>query len=85
MCGMVLSVDEATEYKENVVRRIEIMENIISLWRKRSLTMNGRIILAKTYILSQIVFPYQFTEICLKELRRIERLIYAFVNGSKSL
>ena len=47
--------------------------------------MNGRMLLAKSFLLSQIVFPSQFTLIGIKEVKKIERLIYAFVNGARNL
>ena len=68
-----------------MVSKINTMENIVSSWGRRQLTMNGRMILAKTFLLSQIVFPAQFTLIQTKEVKKIERLIYSFVNGARNL
>ena len=42
-------------------------------------------IVAKSFILSQIVFPAQFTNICTSEIKKIERLVYSYVNGSRNL
>ena len=47
--------------------------------------MVGRMILAKTFLLSQIVFPAQVVQIHRKEIKKIEKLIYAFVNGARNL
>ena len=47
--------------------------------------MNGRMIIAKSFLLSQIVFPAQAVRIRKAEVKRIERLIYSFVNGAKNL
>ena len=47
--------------------------------------MNGRMILAKTFLMSQIVFPAQIVQIKNKEIKRIEKLVYAFVNGARNL
>ena len=54
-------------------------------WGRRSLSINGRMILAKTFLLSQIVFPAQVFEVRKKECKKIERLIYSFVNGARTL
>ena len=69
----------------NVTSRIEAMESLILGWGRRHLTMNGRMILAKTFLLSQIVFPAQVIEVGKKDVKKIEKLIYSFVNGSRSL
>ena len=73
------------EYRLNVTSRIEAMEAIVLSWGRRNLTLNGRMILAKTFLLSQIVFPAQAVLIQKKEIKKIERLIYSFVNGSRKL
>ena len=85
LCGMIMANSEAVEYQRNVKSRIDVMESFVSSWGRRNLTMNGRMILAKTFLLSQIVFPAQFVQICSKEVRKIEHLIYSFVNGARNL
>ena len=85
VCGMCLAREAAIEYQSNVLSRIETMEGIVASWGRRNLTMNGRMVLAKTFLISQIVFPAQFTEIGTKEVKKIERLIYAFVSGARAL
>ena len=61
------------------------MERIVTSWRKRALSLNGRMLAAKTFVMSQIVFQAQAVAIAAKEVKKIERLIYSFVNGAKSL
>ena len=85
ICGMCIASEPAIEYQHNVLNRLTIMEGIVESWGRRHLTMNGRMLLAKTFLLSQVVFPAQFTLIGTKEVKKIERLIYAFVNGARNL
>ena len=85
ICGMCISPDSVVEYQRNVLNRIEQMEGIVASWGRRHLTLNGRMLLAKTFLLSQIVFPAQFTQIGVKEVKKIERLIYSFVGGARNL
>ena len=85
LCGLWLATGEEEEYKLNVCNRISEMESIVLSWSRRRVTLNGRMILAKTFLLSQIVFPAQIFQIKNKEVKRIEKLIYGFVNGSKNL
>ena len=85
ICGIWLTSDEREEYKLNVMDRISIMESMVLSWGRRHLTMNGRMIIAKTFLMSQIVFPAQVLSIKKPEIKKIEKLIYGFVNGAKSL
>ena len=85
ICGCWLGRTPAQEYELNVLNRIEAMESMISSWGRRNLTLNGRMILAKTFVLSQIVFPAQMVKINKREIKRIEKLIYSFVNGARNL
>ena len=52
ICGMTLASDDATEYQHNVLSRITAMENIVASWGRRFLSINGRMILAKSFLLS---------------------------------
>ena len=85
ICGIWLSESVEAEYKANVQERIEGMEATVSGWGRRNLSLNGRMILAKTFLLSLIVFPAQVVQIRGKEIKKIEKLIYSFVNGCKNL
>ena len=62
-CGIWLAESPETEYQENIISRIQVMESIVLGWGKRQLSLNGRMVLAKTFLLSQIVFPAQVVEI----------------------
>ena len=85
ICGVWLSRSQEDEYRLNVEEKVGAMENIVTGWGRRNLTINGRMILAKTFLLSLIVFPAQVFRIKKKEIKKIEKLIYAFVNGAKNL
>ena len=85
ICGIHLSRVPDRDYQKNVMESITKMEKIVSAWKNRGLSLNGRMIAAKTFVLSQIVFQAQVLTIAAKEVKRIERLIYSFVNGAKSL
>ena len=85
LCGMWLAAAEAEDYQLNVLNRIDDMEAIVLSWGRRRVTLNGRMILAKTFLMSLIVFPAQFVKIRPKEVKRIEKLVYSFVNGARNL
>ena len=85
VCGIFFSRLPEEEYQLNVRGAIAKMEGIITSWKSRSLSLHGRMVAVKSFEISQIVFQAQVLQIEAKELKQIERLIYAYVNGSKSL
>jgi len=85
ICGVWLCRDLEAEYQLNITGRISIMENIVQGLKRRALSMNGRMILSKVFVLSQIVFIAQAYVIRNKELKKIERLVYSYVNGAREL
>ena len=85
ICGVWLARETPLEYKLNVLNKIDDMEAIVRSWGRRSLTLNGRMILAKTFLLSQIVYQAQVISFGKKEIKKIEKLIYSFVNGASTL
>ena len=85
ICGLYLNRQQEIDYQLNVLASITRMEKLVTSWMKRGLSLNGRMIAAKTFLLSQIVFQAQALNIAVKEIKKIERLIYSFVNGSKTL
>ena len=66
--GIYFSYDEVTAFKKNFEQKLNSMKNILDLWKSRSLTLHGRIIILKSLALSKLVyntsvlsFPLQFT------------------------
>ena len=46
ICGMCMATEGVVEYQQNVSKRIDIMEGIVTSWGRRQQTMNGGMILA---------------------------------------
>lgn len=83
ICGSVLSKDRELSYFENVSKRIEKISSILQAWRCRNLSPNGKMIILKTFALSQIVFVSQFMNISSKDVKNIESICYKFVWSGK--
>jgi exonuclease III len=84
VCGMTMSLDPETEYRFNITDRIDKLKANLKMWSRRNLSMNGRMIIAKTFGLSQLTFAFQYYRIDDKDLKRIEKIIYSYVNTNKS-
>jgi len=83
ICGMNMSLDTGIEYKKNITERIDKLTLNLKNWSKRCLSMNGRMIIAKTYGLSQLTYAFQFYRVEIKDLKQIEKIIYSYVNTNK--
>ena len=69
----------ASENEKNWTKRIEYMKKLIITWEKRNLGIIGKICIAKSLLLSQLVYVIQ--AICLPEkvLKEINALLYRFL------
>ena len=63
ICGIVFSNDHNEAYQENIVNKIAKLERQLNLWRQRNISLEGEILLAKTFGLSQIIYSLQATHI----------------------
>ena len=82
ICGNCLSLDSSVSYKANITNKIAKLCNQLNLWKGRHLTINGKMIILKTFAISQLIFSSQFQVISPKDVRKIEHLCYSFLwNG----
>ena len=83
VCGNFLCLDEQKCYEKNIQDKINKLEVQLNRWRGRNLSINGKMIIVKTFAISQLIFSSQFQSIRPRDLRRIESLCYSFVwNGN---
>jgi len=83
VCGNVLSLCQETSYADNVTPKIRQIESILNLWRTRHLSINGKMIILKTFALSQLVFVSQFMVIKNADIKKVEALCYKFLWDGK--
>ena len=82
ICGNCLSLDSSVSYKANITNKIAKLCNQLNLWKGRHLTINVKMIILKTFAISQLIFSSQFQVISPKDVRKIEHLCYSFLwNG----
>jgi len=79
ICGITFSNNSEIAYKENIQDKITKCERQLNIWRQRNLTLKGKILIAKTFGISQLVYSLQATEIKDVDLKRIEGIIYKFI------
>jgi len=52
-------------------------------WKYRDLTINGKMLIIKTFAMSQLVYVSQFMNIRQSDVKRIEKICYSFLWGHK--
>jgi exonuclease III len=83
ICGLNYSTDLKLEYKENITNKIEKLEGNLKKWMVRNLSLEGKILIVKTFGLSQMIYNLQCYQILKSDLIRIERLIFKFLWSKK--
>jgi hypothetical protein len=78
ICGIYFSADEVAEHNLNVKSKIRKMECKLKPWVKRGLTLEGRILIVKTFGLSQLIYNMQCYKFKEKDIIEIEQTIFSF-------
>ncbi len=79
ICGLIYSNDPDLEYSKNVTDKIDKLSIKIRQWIPRHLTMEGNILIVKTFGLSQLIYNMQSYGIRAKELKLTESIIFKFI------
>ena len=78
--GVYFSAEkEASLIEENWKGRIEKVQNIIKAWQKRDLSLYGKIIICKTYLLAQFTFLIQALTLPPHVLDEIDTIMFKFL------
>jgi hypothetical protein len=83
ICGLNYSTDLKLEYKENITNKIKKLEGNLKKWMVRNISLEGKILIVKTFGLSQMIYNLQCYQILKSDLIRIERLIFKFLWSKK--
>ena len=69
----------ACEIEDNWVSRIDKINTLIKNWSRRDLTLHGKVVVIKTFLLSQITFIMQSIGIPLSVLQKLNTILYKFL------
>ena len=83
ICGNFMSLNDNLSYEKNILDKIKKLETHLNIWKCPNLTLNGKMIIIKTYAISQLILSSQFQSIQQKDLSRIEHLCYTFAWNGK--
>ena len=85
ICGITLSNNEECEYKKNVLDKIVKLEQQLIRWLPRCLTVEGKLLIVKTFGLSQLIYSMQMYKFKSTDLNKIEAIIFKFLWNRKWL
>lgn len=69
----------AKNIQENWVHRLEKLNNLIKMWSMRDLSIHGKSVVIKTFMISQFTFVMQSVGLPEAVLQKINRLLYKFI------
>jgi hypothetical protein len=79
ICGLFFCTRQTVEHDLNVNEKIKKLSDKIRAWSHRYLTMEGKILIVKTFGLSQLIYNMQIYEFKKEDLVNIERIIFKFL------
>ena len=83
ICGIYYCSDINEEYNLNVVDKIKKLGHKITQWIPRQLTTEGKVLIIKTFGLSQLIYNMQSYGFKDADLKLAERQIFQFIWSSK--
>ena len=84
ICGIYFSADSEVERQHNVDDKISKLECKLRPWIKRGLSLEGKILLVKTFGMSQLIYNMQCIEFSDSKIKEIEMKIFSFIWSKKS-
>jgi hypothetical protein len=75
----VYSSNKELAYKHNISDKIRKLESQIIRWLPRFLSVEGKILIVKTFGLSQLTYSLQLNEIRDCDIKKVELIIYKFL------
>ena len=77
--GILFFQNPKVREERNVDKVVVAMEKHLTNWSRRHLTLYGKILIAKTYAISQVVFLMQSMTLEDKSLKRINKVLFKFL------
>jgi len=77
--GITFSSNKELAYEANIKERIIKMERQLNIWRQRNVSIEGKILLVKTFGLSQLIYSLKATYLKQEDIKKIEDICYKFI------
>ena len=77
--GIMLQQNEDEMINVNIESAIAKIDNILKRWSARSLSILGKILILKTFAISQLIYVMQSMVLSSEHFKRINQLLYKFI------
>ena len=77
--GIIFMQDPQRRETVNVIKSVEAMERLLRIWSTRRLTLLGKILIIKTFAISQCIYLMQSMSLSKASHKSIEKVIYKFL------
>ena len=84
ICGIYHPMSSPDCYNLNITTQIGKLQTQLNIWRPRALTLMGKILIVKTFGLSQLVYRLQTCFITEEDIKKTEQICYNFIWNGKS-
>ena len=81
--GIYIGHNKEKSYTLNWVKKIENMRNVINKWKIRHLSIEGKILIVKTMVLSKLVFPATLLTVPECIIKDVKQMVFEFIWGGK--
>ncbi len=83
ICGIVFSNNEDKSYQANILEKITKLEQQLHKWLPRYLSTEGKLVIVKTFGLSQLIYSLQMNRIYESDIKKVESIIFWFLWNNK--
>ena len=83
--GITFNCKSLNHYEDNFRKRLHKMENTLKLWKRRKLTLKGRIIVCNSLIIPKLLYPCSVINTPEKVIKEAKAIITNYIwNGKKT-
>ena len=72
--GIHFSYDKKLETEENFIRHVRKIEKVLKLWRMQNLTLEGKITIFKTLVISKIIHLSLVTNVSMEVINKLKEI-----------
>ena len=83
VCGITYSDNKELAYEKNITDKIMKLENQIKRWLWRGLSLEGKVLITKTFGLSQLIYFLQCCVMYPEDIIRVDRIVFKFLWNKK--
>ena len=80
---MLVKIKRKQKKKMNWDNKLIKIQFIMNMWKMRNLTLYGKLVIIKSLVISQIVYAATVIDVPEMLARKLEKMIYTFLWGSK--